>query len=152
MSLGFGIGLIPFGGCGIGGDRLSWFQRIGNDLSTDPHPRPMANSYDLPAAIVSDTLETLMGHLATADAAANAAANECKRLRDEIAGIMIAADVTSERTCWGLVSLTSRDKVTYSPAIKVLEINLKAEKDKEVATGAAKVTEGDKFIRVTWAK
>ena len=112
----------------------------------------MAQSYDLPAAIVSDTLETLMGHLATADAAANAAANECKRLRDEIAGIMIAADVTSERTCWGLVSLTSRDKVTYSDAIACLEIDLKAAKSKEVATGAAKVTEGDKFIRVTWAK
>lgn len=112
----------------------------------------MANSYDLPAAIVSDTLETLMGHLSTADAKCKEAEAECKRLRDEIAGIMIAADVTSERTVWGLVSLTSRDKVTYSPAIKVLEINLKAEKDKEVATGIAKVAEGDKFIRVTWAK
>lgn len=128
------------------------FQRIGNDLSPDPHPRPMAQSYDLPAAIVSDTLETLMGHLATAEAKYKAAEAEKERLRDEIAGIMIAADVTSERTVWGLVSLTSRDKVTYSSAIKVLEINLKAEKDKEVATGAAKVTEGDKFIRVTWAK
>jgi hypothetical protein len=112
----------------------------------------MAQSYDLPAAIVSDTLETLMGHLATADAKYKESEAELKRLRDEVAGIMIAADVTSERTCWGLVSLTSRDKVTYSPAIKVLEINLKAEKDKEVATGTAKVTEGDKFIRVTWAK
>lgn len=117
-----------------------------------PHPRPMAQSYDLPAAIVSDTLETLMGHLATADAAANAAAAECKRLRDEIAGIMIAADVTSERTCWGLVSLTSRDKVTYSDAIACLEIQLKAEKSKEVATGIAKVTAGDQFIRVTWSR
>ena len=112
----------------------------------------MAQSYDLPAAIVSDTLETLMGHLATADAAANAAAAECKRLRDEIAGIMIAADVTSERTCWGLVSLTSRDKVAYSDAIACLEIDLKAAKSKEVKMGIAKVTEGDKFIRVTWAK
>jgi hypothetical protein len=112
----------------------------------------MAQSYDLPAAIVSDTLETLMGHLATADAKCKAAEAECKRLRDEIAGIMIAAKVDSERTVWGLVSLTSRDKVTYSPAIKVLEINLKAEKDKEVATGTAKVTTGDQFIRVTWSK
>ena len=112
----------------------------------------MAQSYDLPAAIVSDTLETLMGHLATADGAANAAAAECKRLRDEIAGIMIAADVNSERTVWGLVSLTSRDKVTYSRAIKVLEVDLKAAKEKEVITGIAKVTEGDKFIRVTWSK
>jgi hypothetical protein len=112
----------------------------------------MANSYDLPAAIVSDTLETLMGHLATCDAKLKECEVESKRLRDEIAGIMIAADVVSERTCWGLVSLTSRDKVTYSPAIKVLEIELKAQKDKEVATGAAKVTAGDKFIRVTWSK
>jgi hypothetical protein len=117
-----------------------------------PHFRLMAQSYDLPAAIVSDTLETLMGHLATADAAANAAAAEYKRLRDEIAGIMIAADVTSERTCWGLVSLTSRDKVAYSDAIACLEIDLKAAKSKEVKMGIAKVTEGDKFIRVTWAK
>jgi hypothetical protein len=112
----------------------------------------MAQSYDLPAAIVSDTLEHLMGKLATADAAADAAAAEYQRLRDEIAGIMIAADVTSERTVWGLVSLTSRDKVTYSDAIACLEIDLKAAKSKEVATGIAKVTEGDKFIRVTWAK
>jgi hypothetical protein len=115
-------------------------------------PRPMAQSYDLPAAIVSDTLETLMGHLATAEAKYKAAEAEKERLRDEIAGIMIAANVSSERTVWGLVSLTSRDKVTYSPAIKVLEINLKAEKEKEVATGVAKVTAGDQFIRVTWAK
>ena len=112
----------------------------------------MAQSYDLPAAIVSDTLETLMGHLATADAKYKECEAELKRLRDEIAGIMIAANVSSERTVWGLVSLTSRDKVTYSPAIKVLEINLKAEKEKEVATGVAKVTAGDQFIRVTWAK
>lgn len=112
----------------------------------------MTTSYDLPSAIVSDTIEHLMGKLATADKVYKEAEAELKRLRDEIAGIMISANVTSERTCWGLVSLTSRDKVTYSPAIKVLEINLKAEKDKEVATGAAKVTEGDKFIRVTWAK
>jgi hypothetical protein len=112
----------------------------------------MAQSYDLPAAIVSDTIEHLMGSLATADAKSKAAEAECKRLREELAGIMIAADVSSERTCWGLVSLTSRDKVTYSDAIACLEIQLKAEKSKEVATGTAKVTEGDKFIRVTWSR
>jgi len=112
----------------------------------------MANSYDLPAAIVSDTIEHLMGKLATADAKSKEAEAECKRLRDEIAGIMIAADVSSERTVWGMVSLTSRDKVTYSDAIACLEIQLKAEKSKEVATGVAQVTAGDKFIRVTWAK
>jgi hypothetical protein len=117
-----------------------------------PHFRLMAQSYDLPAAIVSDTLETLMGHLATADAKYKESEAELKRLRDEIAGIMIAADVTSERTVWGLVSLTSRDKVTYSDEIACLEIDLKAAKSKEVATGTAKVTEGDKFIRVTWSK
>jgi len=127
-------------------------QRIENDLSTDPHHRPMANSYDLPVAIVSDTLETLMGYLATADAKCKEAEAECKRLRDEIAGIMIAADVSSERTVWGMVSLTSRDKIAYSDAIACLEIDLKAAKSKEVATGIAKITEGDKFIRVTWAK
>ena len=93
-----------------------------------------------------------MGRLATADKVYKEAEAEKDRLRNEIASIMVSADVTSERTCWGLVSLSSKDKVTYSPAIKVLEINLKAEKDKEVATGVAKVTEGDKFIRVTWAK
>lgn len=112
----------------------------------------MATSYDLPTAIVSDTIEHLMGKLATADAKVKEAEAESKRLRDEIAGIMIAADVKSERTCWGLVTLTSRSKVTYSPAIKVLEINLKAEKEKEVATGTAKVAEGAKFVSVTWAK
>ena len=33
-----------------------------------------------------------------------------------------------------------------------LEIQLKAEKSKEVATGTAKVTAGDQFIRVTWSR
>ena len=112
----------------------------------------MSTSYDLPAAIVSDTIQHLMGKLATADKVYKEAEAELKRLRDEIAGIMIAADATSERTCWGLVSLTSRDKITYSDAIACLEIDLKAAKSKEVATGAAKVSDGEKFIRVTWAK
>ena len=65
---------------------------------------------------------------------------------------MIAADTTSERTCWGLITLQSREKVTYSPAIKVLEIQLKAEKDKEVATGTAQVSSGNPFILAYWAK
>ena len=112
----------------------------------------MTTSYDLPAAIVSDTIQHLMGKLATADKVYKEAEAELKRLRDEIAGIMIAANVTSERTCWGLVSLTSRDKITYSDAIACLEIDLKAAKSKEVKTGAAKVAEGEKFIRTTWAK
>jgi hypothetical protein len=112
----------------------------------------MTTSFDLPSAIVSDTIEILLGKLATADKVYKEAEAEVKRLRVELAGIMIAAKVPSERTVWGLVSLSAKDSVTYSPAIKVLEINLKAEKDKEIATGIAKVTEGDKFIRVTWAK
>ena len=112
----------------------------------------MAQSYDLPAAIVSDTIEHLMGALATTDKLLKETEAESKRLREELAGIMIAADVSSERTVWGLVSLTSRDKVAYSDAIACLEIQLKAEKSKEVATGTAKVTEGDKFIRVTWSR
>jgi len=113
---------------------------------------PKSASYDLPAAIVSDTIEHLMGALATTDKLLKETEAESKRLREELAAIMVAADVTSERTCWGLVSLTHRDKITYSDAITCLEIDLKAAKSKEVATGAAKVTEGDKFIRVTWAR
>jgi hypothetical protein len=112
----------------------------------------MTTSFNLPSAIVSDTLEILMGRLATADKVYKEAEAEKDRLRNEIASIMVSADVTSERTCWGLVSLSSKDKVTYSPAIKVLEIDLKGAKEKEVINGIAKVTEGDKFIRVTWAK
>lgn len=112
----------------------------------------MAQSYDLPAAIVSDTIEHLMGALATTDKLLKETEAESKRLREELAGIMIAADVSSERTVWGMVSLTSRDKITYSDAIACLEIQLKAEKSKEVATGIAKVAEGDKFIRVTWSR
>ena len=122
------------------------------DQGVPNHTAPMTTSYDLPAAIVSDTIQHLMGKLATADKVYKEAEAEVKRLRGELAGIMIAANVTKERTVWGLVSLTSNDKVTYSPAIKVLEIDLKGAKDKEIATGIAKVTEGEKFIRTTWAK
>lgn len=112
----------------------------------------MAQSYDLPQAIVSDTIQTLMGHLATAESKSKTAEAECKRLREELANIMVAANTSSERTVWGLISLTSRDKVTYSDAIACLEIDLKAAKAKEVKTGIAKVSPGDKFIRVTWSK
>jgi len=97
-------------------------------------------------------IEHLMGKLATAAEALKSAEAESDRIKALIVAEMLATNIKSQRTCWGLVSLTSRDKVTYSPAIKVLEINLKAEKDKEVATGAAKVAEGDKFIRVTWSR
>jgi hypothetical protein len=109
-------------------------------------------SYDLPAAIVSDTIEHIMGSLATTDKLLKEHEAESKRLREELTAIMVAANVSSERTCWGLVSLTSRDKVTYSDAIACLEIDLKAAKSKEVATGIAKVAEGDQFIRVTWSR
>jgi len=112
----------------------------------------MTTSYDLPSAVVSGTIESLMGHLATADKINKEAEAEVKRLKSEIVGIMAAADVTSERTIWGLVSLTSNRKIEYSNAIACLEIDLKGAKDKEVRTGAAKVTDGDKFIRVTWSK
>ena len=97
-------------------------------------------------------IEHLTGKLATAAEALKSAEAEYDRIKALIVAEMLATNIKSQRTVWGLVSLTSRDKVTYSPAIKVLEINLKAEKDKEVATGAAKVTEGDPFIRVTWSK
>jgi hypothetical protein len=112
----------------------------------------MTTSYDLPKAIVSDTIEHLVAKLATADKAVKEAEAESKRLRDEIASIMVTAEVSSQRTVWGMVSLTSRDKVTYSDAISCLEIDLKAAKAKEVKTGIAQVYPGDKFIRVTWSK
>jgi len=112
----------------------------------------MATNTRANASLASGVVEHLAGTLATADKKLKECEAECARIKSQIIYEMIAADIKSERTCWGLVSLTSRDKVTYSSTIKVLEINLKAEKDKEVATGVAKVTDGDPFIRVTWAK
>ena len=114
--------------------------------------RPMATITTASAAIASGVIERLAGSLATADAALKAAEAECDRIKALIVSEMIAADTTSERTCWGLITLQSREKVTYSPAIKVLEIQLKAEKDKEVATGTAQVSSGNPFIRAYWAK
>jgi hypothetical protein len=106
----------------------------------------------IPTAMISDTVELLAGHLATADAAAKAATAEVDRLRAEIAGIMIESATPKVRTCWGLVSLSSRKKVTFSDAIRLLEVQLKAEKEKEEVTGAATVTPGAPFIKVTWAR
>ena len=97
-------------------------------------------------------IEHLTGKLATAAAALKVAEAESDKIKALIVAEMLATNIKSQRTCWGLVSLTSRDKVTYSDAIACLEIDLKAAKSKEVATGIAKVTEGDKFIRVTWSK
>ena len=126
------------------------FQRIGNNLSTDPHPRPMA-TYDLPAAIVTDTIEHLMGALATADAAVKQAEAESKRLRAEIAGIMSAANVKSHRSVWGLVTLSDSNVYTYSHNVTTLEIQLKAERELERKCGIAGV-ETKQVLKVTYAK
>lgn len=104
------------------------------------------------ASLASGVVEHLAGTLATADKKLKECEAECARIKSQIIDEMIAAGIKSERTCWGLVSLTSRDKVTYSDEIACLEIDLKAAKSKEVKMGIAQVTEGDKFIRVTWSK
>ena len=104
------------------------------------------------ASLTSGVIEHLAGTLATADKKLKECEAECARIKSQILDEMVAAGIKSERTCWGLVSLTSRDKVAYSDAIACLEIDLKAAKSKEVKMGIAKVTEGDKFIRVTWSK
>jgi hypothetical protein len=104
------------------------------------------------ATIASGMIERLAGSLATADAALKAAESECDRIKALIVTEMEDAGITSERTCWGLITLQSRDKVTYSRAIKVLEVDLKAAKEKEVITGTAKVSSGSPFIRTYWSK
>lgn len=104
------------------------------------------------ASLASGVIEHLAGTLATADKKLKECEAECARIKSKIVSEMIDSGIKSERTCWGLVSLQSRDKVTYSDAIACLEIDLKAAKSKEVKMGIAKVTEGDKFIRVTWSK
>jgi hypothetical protein len=106
----------------------------------------------IPTAMIADTIELLTGHLATADAAAKVATAEVDRLRAEIAGIMIESDTKKVRTCWGLVSLTQNNKITFSDAIALLEVQLKAAKDAEKITGAATIEPGKSFIKVTWAR
>ena len=112
----------------------------------------MATTTTAAASIASGMLEHLAGSLATADAALKKAEAECDRIKALIVSEMLAADTTSERTCWGLITLQSRDKVTYSDAIKVLEVDLKSAKEKEVITGTAKVSSGNPFIRAYWSK
>lgn len=126
------------------------FQRIGTNLSTDPQSRPMA-TYDLPAAIVTDTVEHLMGALATADAKCKEAEAESKRLRTEIAGIMGAAGIKSHRSVWGLVTLADSNSYTYSHNVTTLEIQLKAERELERKCGIAGV-ETKQVLKVTYAK
>ena len=112
----------------------------------------MATTTTAAASIASGMIEHLAGSLATADAALKKAEAECDRIKALIVSEMLAADTTSERTCWGLITLQSRDKVTYSDAIKVLEVDLKSAKEKEVITGTAKVSSGNPFIRAYWSK
>ena len=110
-------------------------------------------TFTLPAALVSDTIEQLMGHLATAARAKEEAEAEYNRLRAELTGIMIAADKTSERTVWGLASLVSgRKSVVYTDKIKLMEVKIKAAKAAEEISGKATVSHGEQSIRVTWAK
>ena len=124
--------------------------------SGTPVPAPLSDQMATitrpSASLASGVVEHLAGTLATADKKLKECEAECARIKSQIIAEMVAADIKSERTCWGLVSLTSRDKVTYSDEIACLEIDLKAAKSKEVKMGIAQVTEGDKFIRVTWTK
>jgi hypothetical protein len=106
----------------------------------------------IPTTMITDTVELLMGHLATADAAAKAAVAEVERLRAEMANIMVESDTKKIRTCWGLVSLTQNNKITFSDAIALMEVQLKAAKDAEKITGAATIEPGKSFIKVTWAR
>ena len=112
----------------------------------------MATTTTANATIASGMIERLAGSLATADAALKAAEAECDRIKAQIIAEMQDAGITSERTCWGLITLQSRDKVTYSAEIACLEIQLKAEKSKEIATGTATVSSGNLFIRAYWSK
>jgi hypothetical protein len=110
-------------------------------------------TFTLPTALVSDTIEQLMGHMATADKAKKEAEAECNRLRDELQGIMTAANKTSERTVWGLASLVAgRKSVQYTDKIKLMEVKIKAAKAAEEISGKATVSHGEQSIRVTWAK
>lgn len=108
-------------------------------------------TYDLPAAIVTDTVEHLMGALATADAALKEAKAESDRLRGEIAGVMAAAGIKSHRSVWGLVTLADSNTYTYSHNVTTLEIQLKAERELERKTGIAGV-ETKQVLKVTYAK
>jgi hypothetical protein len=112
----------------------------------------MATTTTANASIASGMIERLAGSLATADSALKAAEAECDRIKAQIIAEMQDAGITSERTCWGLITLQSREKITYSNAIKVLEVDLKSAKEKEVITGTAKVSSGNPFIRAYWAK
>ena len=111
-------------------------------------------TFTLPAALVSDTIEQLMGHLATAARAKEEAEAEYNRLRAELTGIMIAADSgRSVRTVWGNVSLVAgRKSVQYTDKIKLMEVKIKAAKAAEEISGKATVSHGEQSIRVTWAK
>lgn len=108
-------------------------------------------TYDLPAAIITDTVEHLMGALATTDAKLKEMEAESKRLRTEIAGIMSAGGIKSHRSVWGLVTLADSNSYTYSHNVTTLEIQLKAERELERKTGIAGV-ETKQVLKVTYAK
>jgi hypothetical protein len=109
-------------------------------------------TFTLPSVLVSDTIEQLMGHLATAEKAKKEAEAEYERLRKELKEIMIAGEVTTKKTVWGTATLCKgRKSVIYSQAIVLREAKLKAAKEIEELKGKAKVTYGEKSIRTTWA-
>ena len=109
-------------------------------------------SFDIPAAIVADTVEHLMGALATADAKLKECEAESKRLRAEIASIMTAGNIKSHRTVWGLVTLSESKTYTYSHNVTTLEIQLKAERELERKCNIAQVSEVKSILKVTYAR
>ena len=110
-------------------------------------------TFTLPAALVNDTIKTIMGHLTTAEKAKDEAEKEYNRLRDELKAIMIAADKTSVKTVWGKVTLVSgRKSVTYTTKIKLMEAKVKAAKEQEEISGKATISYGQQSIRLDLAK
>ena len=103
------------------------------------------------AAIAMGEVDTLAGHLATADDAVAAAKKESARLRGEITSRMEIAGVKSHRTAWGLITLADANSYTYSHNVTTLQIQLEGAREIERKTGIAEVAT-KKSLKVTYTK
>jgi len=136
--LGFGIRGIPFGGCGIGGDRLLLFQRIGTTFQPI-RTRPMADS------IIVGQVEALLPDLLHAMCQADAAKKRVDDIKAQIAGIIESPQTV--KTCWGSITLNNGRR-TVKVTDRALTAQITLLKETGIALGKCEESIGDPFITV----
>ena len=114
------------------------FQRIGNDLSPDPHLGPMET-------LISGQVETMLPELLDAMAQAESAKQRVDSLKAQL--VAVIEQPQTVKTCWGSVTL-NKGRRTVKVIDRALNAQITLLKEQGIAQGKCEESVGDPFITV----